>query len=90
MSLSGKVAIVTGGSEGIGKAAARSMAAEGASVAICARRLDVLEKAAEEIRTATGGDGMFVQADVSNADGGKALFDKVVGAHGGVSRPEAG
>ena len=84
LGLTGKVAIVTGGSEGIGKAAGRSLAAEGAKVAICARRLDVLEKAAEEIRAATSGDVMAVQADVSNVDGIKTLFDKVVGAHGGV------
>ena len=43
MGLHDKVAIVTGGSEGIGKAAAQSMAQEGAKVVIVARRPDVLE-----------------------------------------------
>ena len=64
--LAGKVAIVTGGSEGIGRAAATSLAREGARVAICARRLDVLERAAEEIRESTGGEVVAVRCDVSD------------------------
>ncbi|HLZ69731.1 MAG TPA: SDR family oxidoreductase [Dehalococcoidia bacterium] len=58
------VALVTGGSEGIGKAAAAELAREGARVAICARRADVLEAAAAEVRTAGGGDVLAVPADV--------------------------
>ena len=57
LGLDGKVAIVTGGSEGIGKAAALRMAGEGANVIIVARRQDVLDAAADEIRTATEGEG---------------------------------
>ncbi|MCD5399333.1 MAG: SDR family NAD(P)-dependent oxidoreductase, partial [Dehalococcoidia bacterium] len=53
LGLTGKVALVTGGSEGIGKAAALSLVAEGAKATICARREDVLNGAADEIRAAT-------------------------------------
>ena len=49
LSLKGKVAAVTGGSEGIGRATALRLAELGAKVAICARRADVLEKTAGEI-----------------------------------------
>ena len=50
MGLGGKVALITGGSDGIGKAAALSLSREGVKVVICARRLDALESAAQEIR----------------------------------------
>ena len=66
LGLTEKVAIVTGGSEGIGKAAARSMAQEGARVVIVARRLDVLEAAAEEIRRTAAGEVLPVQGDVTD------------------------
>ena len=84
LGLNGKVALVTGGSEGIGKAAARSMAAEGASVVICARRTDVLEKAADDIRQATGGEVMAVPADVSQPDQLQGLFDKIMTTYGRI------
>jgi 3-oxoacyl-[acyl-carrier protein] reductase len=64
LGLGGKVALVTGGSEGIGRATAQELAAEGARVAICARRADALEEAAGAIRTATGGEVLAVTADV--------------------------
>jgi NAD(P)-dependent dehydrogenase (short-subunit alcohol dehydrogenase family) len=55
LGLTGKVAIITGGSEGIGKAAAHRMAAEGARAVIVARRPEVLEAAARDIEKSTGG-----------------------------------
>ena len=81
LGLEGRVALVTGGSEGIGKAAAKSMAAEGARVVICARRPDVLERAADEIRRA-GGEVTPAQADVSQPDQIESLFDKIVTTYG--------
>jgi 3-oxoacyl-[acyl-carrier protein] reductase len=65
LGLTDKVAIITGGSEGIGKAAAHRMAAEGARVVIVARRPDVLKAAAEDIEAATKGVVLSVQGDVS-------------------------
>ena len=65
LGLTGKVAIVTGGSYGIGRAASLSMAREGAKVAICARRGDVLEEAVQEIRMKAGSEVLAIQADVT-------------------------
>ena len=80
MGLHDKVAIITGGSYGIGKAAAMSMAEEGARVVIVARRPQVLEEAAQDIRTATESMVLPVTADVSAADTAarvvKATLDK--------------
>ena len=65
LGLTGKVAIITGGSDGIGKAAAQRMAAEGARAVIVARRPDVLEAAAQDIRQASGGVVLPIQGDVT-------------------------
>ena len=73
LGLKGKVAIITGGSEGIGKAAAQVLAAEGAKVVIAARRPEVLEAAAEEIRAA-GGEALAIPTDVTSA----AEIDRLV------------
>lgn len=74
LGLTNKVAIITGGSEGIGKAAGHRMAEEGARVVLVARRPDVLEAAAQDIRTATGGTVLPIAADVAGA----ATADRVV------------
>lgn len=67
LGLAGKIALITGGSEGIGRATAEELAREGVRVAICARRPDVLEGAASELRSATGGEVVAVPADVRDA-----------------------
>lgn len=66
LGLKGKVALITGGSEGIGKATALKLAQEGARVVIVARRADVLAGAEAEIRN-IGGDVFALTADVTMA-----------------------
>jgi 3-oxoacyl-[acyl-carrier protein] reductase len=66
--LTGKAALVTGGSEGIGKGIARQRAGEGCDVAIGARRRDVLEMAAAEIRAESGRKVLAICADLTRTE----------------------
>lgn len=66
LGLKGKVAVVTGGTEGIGRATALRLAQEGAHVAICARSKGTLDKTLAEIEK-SGAQGLAVQADMSKA-----------------------
>lgn len=84
LGLTGKVAAITGASEGIGKAAAMSLAAEGARVAICARREDVLQAAAEEIRRETKGDVLPVSLDVMQAGAVEGFVQRAIDTWGGI------
>ena len=84
LGLNGRIAIITGGSDGLGRAAAEKLAAEGAKVAICARRKEHLEQAADQIRKATGGQVLAHIADVSRAADCERLVDAVVAQWGGV------
>lgn len=62
--LAGKVVLVTGGSDGLGAALVRTLCAEGARVAFCARNEDRVRALADEV-TAAGGDVLGVRADVT-------------------------
>ena len=66
LGLKGKVAVVTGGSDGIGRATALRLAQEGAHVAICARRKEPLDNVAADIQK-FGVQGLAVPADMSKA-----------------------
>jgi NAD(P)-dependent dehydrogenase (short-subunit alcohol dehydrogenase family) len=72
--LSGKVALITGASRGIGKAIALAYAGEGAKVFICARKPTELARAAREIRAA-GGEVDYVAANLANARATKRLVN---------------
>jgi len=85
LELTGKVALITGASEGIGRATAELLAREGARVAICARRPDLLEQAAAAIRAATGGDVIGIAADVSRAEDVERLVQTVSERLGAVT-----
>jgi NAD(P)-dependent dehydrogenase (short-subunit alcohol dehydrogenase family) len=65
LQLKGKIALVTGGSEGIGKGIALALAREGCEIAICARRKEPLDAAAKEIGNATGRKVFSVTADLT-------------------------
>jgi NAD(P)-dependent dehydrogenase (short-subunit alcohol dehydrogenase family) len=67
MELSGKVAMISGGSKGLGAALARRFAAEGAAVSLCARNRDELESVVREIE-ASGGRALGVVADVTSEE----------------------
>jgi NAD(P)-dependent dehydrogenase (short-subunit alcohol dehydrogenase family) len=72
-----KVAIVTGGSSGIGKATAVALAKEGVKVTVAARRAKEGEETVQLVKEA-GSDGIFVKTDVANEDDVRALVDKTV------------
>src|SRR3954452_24811845 len=76
-SLDGTVALITGASSGIGEATARALAAQGAKVAVAARRLERLERLASEI----GGDGntaLAIQSDITDQEQAIAAVDRTV------------
>jgi 3-oxoacyl-[acyl-carrier protein] reductase len=84
LSLSGRTAVVTGGSKGIGIAIATRFAESGADVAIIARGKDALDQAATVIGKAGGKRVVAVAADVSVAADIRRAYDEIMGAFGKI------
>ena len=78
---SGKVAVVTGGTSGIGKAATIALAQAGANVVVAGRRQAEGEETIRQIQ-AIGGDGFFVVTDVSKEADVQALIEKTMARYG--------
>ncbi len=81
--LSGKVAVVTGASSGLGVAVAQALAEAGADVAIGARRLDKLRDT-QELVERLGRRGLAVQTDITSVEQCQALVDETMAAFGRV------
>jgi NAD(P)-dependent dehydrogenase (short-subunit alcohol dehydrogenase family) len=77
----GKVALITGGSAGIGRAAAVAFAREGAKVVVASRRQKESEETLDLVRQA-GSEGLFVQTDVSKSKDVKTMVEKTIDKYG--------
>jgi NADP-dependent 3-hydroxy acid dehydrogenase YdfG len=75
--LDSTVALVTGASSGIGEATAKRLAAEGAAVAVAARRVDRLEQLVSEIEAA-GGKALAIESDVTDRGQAESLVERTV------------
>ena len=84
LGLTGKVAIVTGGSRGIGRAIARELAREGVDVAICARQRQALDEAAKALSQETGRRIIPIVADTMSSESVAQLVKSTVAALGRV------
>jgi 3-oxoacyl-[acyl-carrier protein] reductase len=80
----GRVALVTAASKGMGKASAMGLAAEGAKVVMCARTESDLKTAAEEIRAKTRAEVLAIPADVTKKDDVTALVDRAIKTFGHI------
>ena len=83
LGLNGKVALVTGGSRGLGRESALSLAREGANVTICGRTQSTLDETVNEIKK-NGGICIGVVADISDASSVANLHTAVTEAMGPV------
>jgi NAD(P)-dependent dehydrogenase (short-subunit alcohol dehydrogenase family) len=83
MRLHNKVAIITGGGKGIGRAISLAFASEGASVVMAARTRSILEEAAEEIR-AQGGNAKAIQTDITDERQIERMVAETIHAYGRI------
>ena len=84
LGIKGKVAIVSGGSAGIGAAVAERFVSEGVRVVACARNMERLQKTVQRIKGASGGEILSFAADCAKQDDVDALVKFTVSSFGGV------
>jgi 3-oxoacyl-[acyl-carrier protein] reductase len=84
LGLRGKVAAVAAASQGLGKAVAAELAREGARVAICGRRPDILRAAVDDIRRSTDGDVHGIVADLARGPDAARFIDESARHFGGL------
>ena len=82
--LTGRAALVTGGSRGLGKAMARAFAEQGADVFLCSRKGEELQAAAADIRSATGRRVEWLAADMTHRDEVRRLAETAVAQLGKI------
>lgn len=84
LGLEGKVSLVIGSSEGLGKACAAELAAEGSRVVICSRSAEKLERTQKELVDKTGGAVLAIPADITQREDIDHLVDQVVDVFGPI------
>ena len=84
LELSGRVAIVTGASRGIGKSVALELAREGVDVVVCARNREDLERSAGELQAATGRRVLAVPTDTTSRESVESMVESTVQAFGRI------
>jgi 3-oxoacyl-[acyl-carrier protein] reductase len=83
-SMEGRIAIVTGGARGIGKAISQQFAQRGASIVIADLMFDQAEQTAQELAETTGRRTLSVSVDVSNHESARSMADKVLAEFGRI------
>jgi 3-oxoacyl-[acyl-carrier protein] reductase len=73
--LTDKIAVVTGGAQGIGRAVAETLARRGANVVVADLQVEKATAVAQEITASTGNKAVAIQVDVSNSESAKAMID---------------